>query len=38
MVWVDGRPLVYENWSGVQPDDFNAQEDCGEKRVGDAGG
>lgn len=37
MVWADGSALAYANWAEEQPDDFGAQEDCVEKRVGDAG-
>ena len=37
-MWADGGALSYENWGDTQPDDFNAQEDCGEKRLRDAGG
>ncbi|HTV22601.1 MAG TPA: C-type lectin domain-containing protein [Polyangiaceae bacterium] len=38
MLWVDASAPVFTHWGNAQPDDFNAQEDCGEKRVGDAGG
>jgi hypothetical protein len=37
LVWVDSQPLVYENWSGTQPDDFQGLEDCVEKRVAEGG-
>lgn len=34
-VWADGTPVEYENWSVAQPDNFQGQEDCVEKRVED---
>ncbi|MEL6616011.1 MAG: C-type lectin domain-containing protein, partial [Bacteroidota bacterium] len=27
-VWIDGTPVAYTNWGGIQPDNFN-NEDCG---------
>jgi hypothetical protein len=37
MVWADGSALGYANWGDAQPDDFDAQEDCGEKRAAEGG-
>lgn len=37
MRWTDGSALSFANWGDGQPDDFNAQEDCVEKRAS-AGG
>jgi hypothetical protein len=37
VVWVNGQPFVFENWGTAQPDDFQGQEDCLEKRFVEEG-
>lgn len=35
MVWVSGAPVEYANWAQAQPDDFQGEEDCVERRTPD---
>lgn len=35
MVWASGAPVDYATWAPAQPDDFEGQEDCVERRAPD---